>query len=417
MIVRNLVVVVALLAAMPLHANEGWPRIEAIRFEGNEVTQPRVIERELTVAVGDPADPAAIEASRQSVLDLGLFRAVQIDSVPSGDAVALVVRVREKRFLLVLPRIDTSSDKDTSVGGQLRWSNVGGRNHRLSLTVQEGKFPNDRRREREREISVGYHVPYFGNSDYGATLRAEHVERVTPTDGGRFDETFDRFEALVWRDLTQGRPRRGWRLGGGLLWETQEAEGLLAPASDGTATALVGEARYEDMRFHLYSETGRRLHARVQGAADGWGSDYSYARWQASWFESRPWGDAPHQTWHTLAMVGGRGGGPGTRNEFALGGSGRLRGYDSDFLEGDRVYYGAAEWLKPLGRDWLRGVALIEVGGTDADIEGERNGAPFANVGLGLRMRLTWFIDVEIEIGVAYPLRGGSGARFFAGGN
>ena len=149
MLVRHLVVVMALLAAKPLHSAEAWPRIDAIRFEGNAVTQPHVIERELTVAVGDPADPAAIEASRQSVLDLGLFRAVQIDSVPNGDAVTLVVHLREKRFLLILPRLDTSSDKDTSVGAQLRWSNVAGRNHRLAVTAQEGKFPNDSRRERE----------------------------------------------------------------------------------------------------------------------------------------------------------------------------------------------------------------------------------------------------------------------------
>jgi outer membrane protein assembly factor BamA len=395
-----------------------WPRIDAIRYEGNAVTRPSVIERELTVEVGDAADPAAIEASRQAVLDLGLFREVEIKSAPVGDAaVALIVKVREKRYLLPLPRIDTSSDKDVSYGAQLRWSNVGGRNHRLDLTVQDGKFPEDRRREREREASIGYSAPYFGRSEWGGSLRAEYVERLTPAGNGNFQETFHRVEALAIRDFSSGRPRHGWRLGAGLLWEDQVAEGPLAPPSDGVATALVGIANYSDLRFHVYSETGRRFAARMQAAADGWGSDYGYTRWQANYFESREWGERAHQTWHVLGLFGQRSGGPGTRDEFFLGGSGRLRGYESDFLQGDRVYYGAVEWLRPLGRDWLRGMALLEVGGTDSDVAGLRDGSAFANLGLGVRMRLTWFVDVEIELGVAYPLRGDGGARFFAGGN
>lgn len=415
--IRCLVLLSALLFAAPLASRPAWPRIEAIRFEGNVVTRPDVLLRELTLGPGDPADPAAIESSRQAVLDLGLFREVTIRTVAAGSAVDLVVRVREKRYLLAVPRIDTSSDGDVSYGAQLRWSNVAGRNHRLDLMLQEGEFPNARRRERERELALGYLVPYFGRSETGASLRAERVERVTPAPGGNYEENFDRFEALAWHDLSQGRPRHGWRLGGGLLWERQEALGALAPASDGRATAVVGVARYDDLRFHVYSETGRRLTARLQGAADGAGSDYGYARWQVNGFQSRAWGSAPHQTWHLLALLGGRSGGPGTRNEFALGGSGRLRGYDAEFLEGDRVYYGAVEWLKPLGRDWLRGLALLELGGTDADLAGQRNGSAFASVGLGVRLRLTWFVDIEIEAGIAYPLRGGGGARVFAGGN
>ena len=67
--------------------------------------------------------------------------------------------------------------------------------------------------------------------------------------------------------------------------------------------------------------------------------------------------------------------------------------------------------------NWLRLMAFVEVGGTDDDREGRRNGSPYANVGLGVRARLTWFVNIDIEAGWAYPLRGGDGANFFASGN
>ena len=414
---RKICAALFLLMSLSAAAAE-WPRVEAIRYVGNEVTREQVLAHELTIAVGAPADPIELERSRQAVLDLGLFREVNVLTAPGkANGVVVTVQVREKRFLLVLPRIDTSSDKEVSYGAQLRWSNVGGRNHRLSLTAAQGKFPNERRRERERELAIAYFAPRLGGSDWGTSLRAQHVERVTPADGGNYDETFDRFEALAVYDLTEGRPRRGWTVGGGLLLEKQRTDGELAPPPDGTAIALVGTAVFNNLRYHVHSETGRKFTARLQGAGADFGSDYGYGRFEANYFESRRWGQREHQTWHLLGGIAHRSGGPDSRNEFTLGGSGRLRGYESDFLEGDSSYYGSVEFLRPLGRDWLRGVAMIEVGGTDNDREGLRSGSPYADVALGVRIRLPWFVEVEVELGVAYPLRGDGGARFFAGGN
>ncbi|MBP7418459.1 MAG: hypothetical protein KA911_07640, partial [Xanthomonadales bacterium] len=137
----------------------------------------------------------------------------------------------------------------------------------------------------------------------------------------------------------------------------------------------------------------------------------------AGWFESRPLGDTPDQTLHFLAQAGVVTDGPGTRNDFSLGGSSRLRGYEGDFVQGNRYYYGAVEFLRPLHWRWLRLLAVAEAGGADDDFRGEADGSPYASLGLGVRVRLTWFVDIEIEAGFAVPLRDGDGVRFFAGAN
>lgn len=396
-----------------------WPVIDSIRFEGNRVTRPEVIRRELTLGPGALADPDELERNRQAISDLGLFRKVEVESTTNPDgSVALTFRMKEKRYLLPLPRVDTNSDGDVSYGAQLRWSNVGGRNHRLNLTVEEGRYPDGNRREREREAALSYTAPY-AIGDWALSGKLQALERVTPIgpdeDERNYQETFHRFEALAVKDMTRDRPRHGWKIGGGVFVEDQDNSGPFAPPSDGRSSALVGVASYENLRFDVYSETGRQFNARAELAREGWGSDYSYRHWTARYFESRPWGEKDHQTWHVIGLLGQRSGGPSRRDEFSLGGSSRLRGYESEFLLGDRVYYGSVEWLKPLGRDWLRGVVMLEGGGTDADRDGLRNASPFASIGVGVRMRLTWFVDLEFELGVAYPLKGGDGARFFAG--
>ena len=392
-------------------------RIASVRLEGNKVTRDKVILREMDLRAGDPADPAAIERNRQAILDLGLFREVEITTEPADGGVVLVVRMREKRYLLPIPRVDTSSDEDFSYGAQLRWSNVFGLNHRLNAYYEKGDFPNERDRASETTARITYAAPRVWDTRFDVRGRLEHEEQRTRADTGDYDETFDRVEMLVARDFTEARPRRGWIVGGGLYFEDQDTSGEFAPPPDGHVTALVGTATYDNLRFDVYSETGTRFSTRVEAAAEDWASDYSYTRSVAAWFRSIPLGGTPHQTLHFLAQGGLVTDGPGSRNNFSLGGSGRLRGYESDFVEGDRFYYGAVEYLRPIGWRWLRLLATAEVGGADDDIRGEADGSLYASVGLGVRVRLTWFVDVELEAGIAFPLRDGDGPRFFAGGN
>lgn len=405
--------------ARPVALGTPWPRIAEVRFEGNRVTREATLRRELALAEGDPADPAAIEAGRQAVQDLGLFREVEARTEPRDDGrVDVVYRVREKRYLLPIPRLDASSDRDVSWGAQLRWSNVWGLNHRLDAVVERGEFPEDQRRREENRARLSYEAPFLIADRYDFALDLEHLDRVTPRAGREFDETVRRAEVLIADDRRSGRPRAGWILGGGLLLQDQESFGEFAPPSDGRATALVGIAAFRDQRFHVYSETGRRFDVRVESAASALGSDYSYTRATANYFDSTALAAIEdHHTLHWLAAAGTVVAGPESRNEFGLGGSGSLRGYESDFVQGNRYYYGAVEYLRPIGWDWLRLFVTAEVGGADDDIEGTADGKPYASIGIGVRLRLPWFVNIEFEAGIAQPLIDGDGARFFAGGN
>lgn len=396
-------------------APDQLPRVVAVRIIGNKVTQPEVIRREMALDVGDPADAVAIENSRQAILDLGLFREVAIDMEPEGDGVALVVHLREKRYFLPIPRLDANSEGDYSYGAQLRWSNVFGLNHRLTAHVEKGHIDSERDRESEDSIRVRYSAPYIADSDYSLRFFADRTEQISlDRADNSFEETFHRLEIIGTRDFRQSRPRHGWILGTGLYWQDQSAAGEFAPPSDGMATAAVATADYSDLRFSLYSETGRTFSARLEAAADGIVSDYSYERLDLSYRDYRRFGRREHQTVHLLAAGGLMSGGPRSRNTYSLGGSSRMRGYDSDSIEGDTYWYLAGEYLRPLRWNWLRLLAVAEVGGARRNVFGDDNREVYASIGLGLRARITWFVDIELEAGIAVPLVEGDGVRFFA---
>lgn len=405
----------AWLALCATTAASAAPRVADIRIVGNETTRDIVILRELALAVGDEATPQALEDTRQSVQDLGLFREVRIETEPSGDEVVLLVRVREKRYFLPIPRIDGNSDGDYSYGAQIRWSNMFGLNHRMVAYVEKGEIESERDRESTKSARLSYSAPYLGDTPYSLNVLLDHTEQVSINRQDRtFDETFRRVQVLGTRDFRTARPRNGWILGTGLYWQDQSAKGPFAPPSDGMATAGVVTASYDDLHFNFYSQTGKRFQARAEVAVDGLMSDYGYQRLDLDYRDYRPFGRRDHQSLHFIAAGGVYGGGPDSRNAYSLGGSRRMRGYESDAIEGNSYWYVSGEYLRPLRWNWLRLLAVFEAGSARGNVFGDRNRSAYASIGLGLRARITWFVDIEIEAGIAMPLIAGDGARFFA---
>jgi|GEM_PF-3661266 len=407
----------AILAPSPAAGDGHVPAIVRIEFEGNRVTRESVLLRELDLAPGDRADPGRIEGGLQAIRDLGLFREVGAEQVEAPGGVVLQVRMREKRYLLVLPRVDVDDELDYSYGVQLKRANLFGLNHSIDLLADTGRYDADRLRQREDRLRLTWDAPWlFGN--HGLNTSLEHSDRLAPVDQGDYREEIQRVQVLLTRDFRDSRPRAGWVGGAGLFHRSQQTRGPDAPPDDGRANAVVGWGRYDDVRFHIYSETGSSLDMRVELAHEGWLSDYGYRRIDVTHIDRLAIGQREHQNLNFIASVAWMGGGPRRRDAFDLGGATRLRGYESDYIQGQRMAYAGVEYLRPLfGHDWWRLLAVAEVGATGGSVEGARSGGPYASIAVGTRIRLPWFVNVELELGVAQPLRDGDGPRIFLRGN
>ena len=105
-------------ALIPEQQRSAWNSrgISWIDVEGNEKTRAGVITQEMVLQVGDRYDKQAIEKSSQAIMDLGLFRRVNIVEEPDGNNVRLIVQLKEKEHSwYILPRIDRNSDGDITL--------------------------------------------------------------------------------------------------------------------------------------------------------------------------------------------------------------------------------------------------------------------------------------------------------------
>jgi outer membrane protein assembly factor BamA len=410
--VRALLLATALLIALPLRAQEAPPRIVEITFEGNATTRPSVMLRELVVKVGDPADPQALERSRQGLLDLGLFRRADLRTEPLDDGVRVVFRVDERYYLLPTPRFDARSDGRYAYGAQLRWDNVAGRNHTLRVFAEQA----ERRREgigMETNYAAGYTAPFAFGSPYTLGVSGGYLSRPVELQDGEYEERFRSIGVGIARTYSDGPASQGFTVGGGLGWREQATSGALARPAYGAALSPSVFVSRRDFHNRIYSDVGRFWRIGARFAEDGWGSDYSYVDIDTAWVRQWQVGGTEHQTFHLRAFTGAWFSGPDEIEEYSLGGATFLRGYDSSFIEGNAYYYITAELARPVWRRWLRWVVIAEIGNVfrrPEDVDFDRT---YGSLGAGLRVRFSHFVNFEIEFGYAIPLDGGSG-RIFA---
>ncbi len=393
------------------------PRVAGIEFAGNHLTRAGVLQRELTLAVGDAAAPEQIEASRQAIQNLGLFREVDAGTVATADGVIVIFEVEEKIYLLPLPRLDAKDSGEYAYGMQMRWANLDGRNHDLRAfwEYRDRKEPGV---GGETAYAIDYGAPQIFDSRYSLGLGAAYSMRPVERDGdqvGDYRETFRSARAQLQRSLSEGSANQGWSVGGGLAWLEQSTAGADAEPAYGTATSVLLSAGHRKLAFRRYSLSGHRFGASASIATQGWNSDYDQLTYRLDFRRFMPVGERSHQNLNFGAEAGLRHGGPPDNDRFELGGTANLRGFEDDFLEGDAYYRVSAEFLRPLGWNPLRGLVIVEAGNAFARPRDLSLDRVYTSLGVGVRLRVDWFVDVELDLGYAIPIGGGEGGRVFVG--
>lgn len=409
-LIRNCSLIASLLSPL-LWAQEAAPRIVEVVFEGNRITQPQTMLREISIQAGDAVDAAALEQSRQSIQDLGLFRSVAVSQTPVEGGMRVSFAVVEKFYLLPYPRVSASVDGRNAYGAELRWNNVLGLNHSLR-TLVSSHSARDSSRGRDLRYFIGYNAPFLWDSPYTLALHVGHTE--TPVEmPAAYDESTDELGFLLSRRIggSESAASQGWSAGAGLIWMRQQTEGPLAPAPYGSATALVTELGYRDFHDNIYSDGGRRFGARFEVADRRWASDYSYTRFTTEYKQVINLGQA-HEDLVFAAELGSLNIARTGSQEFSLGGSRGLRGYERNFAHGDFYYLSSVEYLHPLRWDWLRWAVILEAGNA-VDTAGQVNGRILSSLGIGLRARFPRLVQFEFELGLAIPLNQGGDHRLY----
>ena len=174
-------------AAFSLHARSSPDSliiVKEITIQGNETTKDHVILREMSLKIGDPITPEAIERDRDRIYSLQLFNKVDIEPVTRGNGVTLLVQVHERWYLFPFPvlGIRYRDVKKFFYGAGLAHQNFRGRNEKLFLSFALGY---------DRWVSLVYQNPKMTDDDdifFRGSIAYQEVHNLS-VNSGEYEQT------------------------------------------------------------------------------------------------------------------------------------------------------------------------------------------------------------------------------------
>ncbi|UCH09259.1 MAG: BamA/TamA family outer membrane protein, partial [Fidelibacterota bacterium] len=168
-----------LLLATWLPAEDNLPVITSIVVEGNEVTREHIILREISHPLNQPFDSTLAREDRNRLYNLGIFELVEVGPQPTapGEA-ALVVEVVETIRVVPIPIFYHLEQLGWSYGGGVGFTNFRGLNQRLNLTATYGA---------EKTYTLQFADPWLFGNRISVTGWLLQVYRRHPVDSIRIE--------------------------------------------------------------------------------------------------------------------------------------------------------------------------------------------------------------------------------------
>ncbi|MDH5785897.1 MAG: BamA/TamA family outer membrane protein [Chromatiales bacterium] len=388
--------------------------ISEIRFEGNTSTRESVLRQELHIHEGEESDSQRIEASRQAIMNLGLFKLVTSRLEQDGPSQQLIFTVEERYYLLPIPLIGGNQEEGNyNYGLELRHDNLWGLNHRLKVVYENEKTVDDTL-PLKREAKFNYSIPRFINTPYALGLQAGRVtEKVIELDDslsfvtGSYHQQVDSRSFSLARWIEPKWSSQGWLISGGAgvtekSYHDQVGSGLLYQDSQ-TVTLNMGLG-FNQVAEHPYHRDGTRYGYTLSIAQPRFGSDYSFTRHWLYYRRYQPLEtiDANINSQLRLGVANGEAFSSPT---YSIGNSSLLRGYENDYAKGNALFLLNMEYHQHItGYRQLRGVLFADMGnawneGRNIDI-----GDLHSGVGVGMRWRVQSFVDVTLRFDYARAL-------------
>ena len=399
--------------------------IVEIVIKGNDTTRQEIILQEMTIGIGDYPIPKAMDASRQAIQDLGLFKSVKLytEQLPSGSR--LVIKVKEKLYLLPLPRLKRNADGDVKYGAQIRWNNVSGLNQTLKITAERTEFDNETLQDKDA-FRIEYLYPRFNQSIYNVDFKYEYDQTeeefmsdpTVPVVTSLYDKDIFSAKIRLSRWWTKTGLTRGWLLGGGLAWDKIKYEYVsgfeYAPCiesvpceadivEDRNLVSVLANIGYFDMHEKRYSRYGVNFGYNISYAWEKLGSDFDTATNELFYRQYKPISDTPHRNINTQFRFGFSNV-PGNA-AFDLGDSSRLRSYENGQVSGNAYVLLNLQYLAPWpGYESFRYVVFTDIGNAYKNVRHIDLGDLESSVGIGIRWKLRSFVKTDLRLDWAYGL-------------
>lgn len=422
---------------LPVHAQkateiaEGTPAgnapvgiISAIEFTGNRVTNPKILRYEILIKEGDIADPVLIERSRQAIMDLGLFTSVDASVEQGEDGIVLRFIVKEKYYILPVPKLNRDDDNNISLGAEITLDNLAGLNQQLKLRYETEDAEGTSGGKMDTN-ALSYNYPRVFGSPYqfhvDLSQTYQPVEEAGVSGTSRYELEAWIASVLVSRWLAPLGPSRGWQVGAGLVWRNNGYDHVSGAMTDtfldARAVSVNVLGQFLDVRDYLFSRSGIEYGYLGEFGAPSLGSDTQFTRHEFFYRRYILLEQRPHENLEFQGRLGLSSGDIFASDDYAysLGGSKTLRAFETSSFVGNSFVLFNLQYLRPFFDYYpLRGAIFLDIGNAYPSNEKINLGDLKWDVGVGLRLRLKSFVKIDLRVDVSYAYDTGE-YKVFAG--
>ncbi len=382
--------------------------IEAIRFEGNDVTQEIVMLREMIVKPGDVADKEKIQRSVQNIMNLGLFERVTYRTEPGKDAnsIVLVVKVIERYYLIPLPTARLNDNSQLEYGVKLRWNNVWGMNHRLNWDlINKGSNLG----VNQFTDNFEYLIPRPFSSRYELKMNLNYERKADddPVNGEQLQlSTSFGFDVLKW--LGKEGVSQGLFAGGGIQYGLKKITSInsstVVPAQSQDAIIYASRIGYAGIEEYEFNRAGVFLQYKIEISRDDKpGFSTPFVKYEIDYTNIRSIGDYPPSNFNYDIAIGSSNNDVLGDKAFSIGGNTNLRGYETSAYRGNAMLRVNTEYLSAFtDSPALRKVFFIDFGDAEEKLGDIKLSTLKFGVGTGIRWKVRRFVGLDVRVDIAY---------------
>lgn len=383
--------------------------IDSIIIEGNLKTRDEIILQEMALKPGDEPSEQALKQSRQAIMDLGLFRQVEIELSEQGDKTQLLVHIKEKKHdWYVLPRLERNGDGDITLGINWRENNLFGLNQTSRFTLTHKDF-DDASRDKEIRLKWKFVYPRIIDTQLSSyayvSLSQVGLEEEREGLTGFYDRDEHTAGIGLGRWFARSGASKGFHADLGLEFTRFEHEHLGGQADfydNASVLSLLASVSYSKVRDFLYSREGHAMGIKLKQSRKSWHSDRNFF-YKSLYFRRYfllPFRD--HTNFNFQAQLASGDNSLFGEPIYELSGGHTLRGYPREILEGDAFFLVNTEFLTPLfGKNNVRGGFLFDFGNAYQSLGDAKDDGLEYGAGLSLRWKFKQWVNTELRIDYA----------------
>lgn len=382
--------------------------INKVKYKGNEVTQASVLDREIYINSGDELNEHLIEKSRQAIMDLGLFRSVYYymeesytDRSESDESlVDIVFVVKEKYYLLVIPRLRVDDD-EIHYGVQLKWDNVFGLNHETRILAMDRGNTNG---IDESRYSFRYFYPNVNDSSYNLDFSIQTENEVDEA-VGFVDRQDDSYRVAVSKWLNERGRNRGYFIGSNVVYQKRFNHDLLIESESEYLDAIILglDIGFRDLNNYKYNRGGKAYGYKLDFSHESLSSESEFTKHRFYYRSYYRFTEHPASNLNVQVQFGHSNNQVLGEDAFSLGSSDDLRGYENNRFTGNTQFLTNIEYMFPhVNHPVVRYVTFIDVGNTYDDLSDVLHEGLNVGAGFGLRWKIRALVKIDLRADVGY---------------